>query len=105
MSDLYPPTSPDYAELDSLDEALRESKARCPCRHIGDCDGSCTHPEPAWAVGDLVTRTGSDVHRVEAVDIQWGTTTARCIKADAGGIYTVGQTETLISDRWQSTNQ
>ena len=28
MSDLYPPTGPDYAELDSLDEALRESKAR-----------------------------------------------------------------------------
>lgn len=37
----------DSGYYDIAPEQEREmERAECPCRHMGDCDGSCTHPPP-----------------------------------------------------------
>lgn len=57
-----------------------------------------------FAVGDFVTRDGSDVHVVESIDDDdsaYDTFTVRCVKAPASGWIDVGETEFNLMRRYR----
>lgn len=55
---------------------------------------------PSFKVGDKVTRDGSDIHVVEAVEGDWGLIVVRCIKAPVSGWINVGETESNLPRRY-----
>lgn len=56
--------------------------------------------DPVFQKGDLVTRDGSDVHRVIEEDEGYGNITVLCIKAPVSGWIKVGETEQNLSGRY-----
>lgn len=56
--------------------------------------------DPQFKVGDLVTRDGSDVHRVTEIDADYFCLTVECIKAPATGWCHVGDVERNLSRRY-----
>ncbi len=58
-------------------------------------------PDQKFKIGDLVTRDGSDVHRVTRADDGYGSITVVCVKAPKTGWIKVGETEDNLSGRYQ----
>lgn len=53
-------------------------------------------------VGDLVTRDGTDVHRVIRADDGYGAIRVLCVKAPVSGWCKVGDIEDNLSGRYKS---
>lgn len=56
--------------------------------------------EHQFRVGDLVTRDGTDIHRVTEIDNDYFCLTVECIKAPLGGWCKVGEIERNLSRRY-----
>jgi hypothetical protein len=56
--------------------------------------------EPIFQVGDLVSRDGTDVHRVTVADDGYGCITVVCEKAPFGNWCKVGDEERNLSRRY-----
>lgn len=52
-------------------------------------------------LGDLVTRDGTDIHRVIEEDDGYGCIRVECVVAPKGGWIKVGETETNLAGRYQ----
>ena len=56
--------------------------------------------ERQFQIGDMVTRDGSDVHRVTEIDAGYFCLTVECVKAPATGWCKVGDVERNLSRRY-----
>lgn len=57
--------------------------------------------EQKYGIGDLVTRDGSDVHRVIEEDDGYGCIRVECVVAPKSGWIKVGETELNLAGRYQ----
>jgi len=60
-----------------------------------------THDEDNFRVGELVTRDGTDIHRVTKADEGYGSVEVVCVKAPATGWCKVGDVESNLGARYQ----